>query len=69
MDNTTFPGFDICCGAEIVHGDNNLLSRLAVKRGWPLVPGFTWAQGDGGPSDCEAPDGTAGYYYIGASKE
>lgn len=67
-DDTAIPGVPLCLGAEIVHGDNSLITRLAAKHGWSLTPCFTWAQGDGGPSDTEAPDGGAGYYWVGASK-
>jgi hypothetical protein len=41
---------------------------MGRKLGWQFELGFTWAHGDGGPSETEAPDGTAGYYYIGSEK-
>ena len=67
-DATLFPGIEVCLGAEIVHGDNTLITRMARKEGWTLSRLFTWSQGDGGPSEHESPDGGAGYYYIGAEK-
>ena len=67
-DDTVMPGVPLCLGAEIVHGDNSLITRLAAKHDWSLTPCFTWAQGDGGPSGAESPDGGAGYYWVGSSK-
>ena len=55
-------------GAEIVHGDTNVIADMAKRNHWELIPAFSWAQGDGGPSEREAPDGGAGYYYFGDSK-
>lgn len=67
-DRTWIPGVEVPFGAEIVHGDNTCITRLAKKEGWELSRVFTWAQGDGGPSETESPDGGAGYYYIGSEK-
>ncbi len=69
LDTTFAPGMKVCLGAEIVHGDSNIITRYAAKFGWPISQSFTWAQGDGGPSEKEAPSGGAGYYYIGALKK
>ncbi len=51
-----------------MHGDTNIIADMAKRLGWELVPAFSWAQGDGGPSEKEAPDGGAGYYYFGDTK-
>lgn len=67
-DRSVFPGVELCLGAEIVHGDNTVITRLGAKEGWEFTRAFTWAQGDGGPSEHESPDGGAGYYYIGTEK-
>ena len=55
-------------GAELLHGTSTSLTRLAAEKGWALRRVFTWAQGDGGPSEAPAPDGGVGLYYDGASK-
>jgi hypothetical protein len=52
-----------------VHGDTNLITSLAQKQGWSLTRSFIWAQGDGGPSERESPDGGAGYYFVGSTKK
>lgn len=69
LDNKFLPGARVCLGAEIVHGDTNVITDLATKYSWPISQSFTWAHGDGGPSEKEAPDGSAGYYYIGGLKK
>ncbi|KAL4087468.1 hypothetical protein PRIC1_013358 [Phytophthora ramorum] len=68
MSNTTFiPGMSIEVGAEFMHGANTTLTRLAEQYHIGLREIFTWAQGDGGPTE-PAPDGGIGYYYIGDQK-
>lgn len=62
--------YEFEAGAEFVHGDGgNVLYRAAKERGWGLRRLFTWSQGDGGPSDEAAPDGGAGYYYLGRERK
>ncbi|POM70377.1 Lysine-specific histone demethylase 1 [Phytophthora palmivora] len=68
MNNTSFiPGLSIEMGAEFMHGENTTLTRLAEEYNIGLREIFTWAQGDGGPTE-PAPDGGIGYYYIGDQK-
>lgn len=69
VDSTFCPGTRVCLGAEIVHGDTNVITALASRNSWTINPTFTWAQGDGGPSKEESPSGGAGYYYVGALKK
>lgn len=69
VDESFIPGARVCLGAEIVHGDTNVITELSTKYKWPISQSFTWAHGDGGPSKKEAPDGGAGYYYIGGLKK
>ncbi|KUF97348.1 hypothetical protein AM588_10011667 [Phytophthora nicotianae] len=54
-------------GAEFMHGANTTLTRMAEEYNIGLREIFTWAQGDGGPTE-PAPDGGVGYYYIGDQK-
>lgn len=56
-------GFD--CGAEFYHAPDTLLTRCILDQGYKLHELFTWAHGDGGPSEKEAPDGGYGIYYLG----
>ncbi|KAL8016514.1 putative amine oxidase, FAD/NAD(P)-binding domain superfamily [Plasmopara halstedii] len=68
MTNTSFiPGFHVEMGAEFLHGANTTLTRLAEEAHIGLREIFTWAQGDGGPTE-PAPDGGIGYYFIGDQK-
>ncbi|CAI5742242.1 unnamed protein product [Peronospora destructor] len=68
MNSTSFvPGMSIELGAELMHGANTTLTRLAEELNIGLREIFTWAQGDGGPTE-PAPDGGIGYYYIGDQK-
>ncbi|KAL7692016.1 putative amine oxidase, FAD/NAD(P)-binding domain superfamily [Plasmopara halstedii] len=56
MTNTSFiPGFHVEMGAEFLHGANTTLTRLAEEAHIGLREIFTWAQGDGGPTE-PAPD-------------
>ncbi|UIZ22873.1 hypothetical protein KXD40_003788 [Peronospora effusa] len=68
MNSTSFvSGMSIELGAEFMHGANTTLTRLAKELNIGLREIFTWAQGDGGPTE-PAPDGGIGYYYIGDQK-
>ncbi|KAG7393871.1 hypothetical protein PHYPSEUDO_000048 [Phytophthora pseudosyringae] len=68
MSDTSFiPGLSIEVGAEFMHGANTTLTRLAEELNIGLREIFTWAQGDGGPTE-PAPDGGIGYYYVGDQK-
>ncbi|KAG3255296.1 hypothetical protein PI124_g176 [Phytophthora idaei] len=68
MSNTSFiPDLSIEMGAEFMHGANTTLTRMAEEYNISLREIFTWAQGDGGPTE-PAPDGGIGYYYIGDQK-
>eukprot|EP00514_Thraustochytrium_sp_LLF1b_P010709 CAMPEP_0184555034 /NCGR_PEP_ID=MMETSP0199_2-20130426/36589_1 /TAXON_ID=1112570 /ORGANISM="Thraustochytrium sp., Strain LLF1b" /LENGTH=496 /DNA_ID=CAMNT_0026951269 /DNA_START=87 /DNA_END=1577 /DNA_ORIENTATION=+ len=67
--NDKFPGLLLDVGAEIVHGDGTVLHQYAAEEGWLLRQIFVWAHGDGGPLDEEAPDGGAGYYYVGRERK
>uniref|UniRef100_K3WGR4 Amine oxidase domain-containing protein n=1 Tax=Globisporangium ultimum (strain ATCC 200006 / CBS 805.95 / DAOM BR144) TaxID=431595 RepID=K3WGR4_GLOUD len=68
MADTSFiPGMTIEVGAEFAHGANTSLTKFAEEQKWSLREIFTWAQGDGGPTD-PAPDGGIGYYYLGDQK-
>jgi hypothetical protein len=55
------------CGAEFLHGERTSLFELAVCHGSGARQLFSWAQGDGGPSERVAPDGGAGYYFTGGA--
>ena len=44
-------------GAEFIHGETTSLFDLARCHGSGARQLFTWAQGDGGPSEHAAPDG------------
>ncbi|KAL3671510.1 hypothetical protein V7S43_003431 [Phytophthora oleae] len=68
MNSTSFiPGMSIEVGAEFMHGANTTLTRMAEQKNIGLREIFTWAQGDGGPTE-PAPDGGIGYYYVGDQK-
>ena len=55
------------CGAEFLHGERTSLFELAAHHGSGARQLFSWAQGDGGPSERAAPDGGAGYYFTGGA--
>lgn len=62
------PGMEIDLGAEFIHGDGHCLYEYAQEEGWVLRQNFIWAHGDGGPNEEAAPDGGAGYYYVGGTE-
>lgn len=64
QDTTWVPGMELELGAEFVHGTTTTINTLANAKKWMLRELFTWAQGDGGPSEERAPDGGAGYYWF-----
>lgn len=43
-DTEFIPGFPIEIGAEMLHGANTSLTRLAAQEKWNLREIFTWAQ-------------------------
>ena len=51
-------------GAEFIHGEKTVLFDLARKYRAGARKLFTWAQGDGGPSEGPMPDGGIGYYWV-----
>lgn len=54
-------------GAELIHGDETSLYRLAVEKGWEMEELISLAQGDGGPLPAEGNDGF-GLFYLGGEK-
>lgn len=52
-------------GAEFIHGEKTVLFDLAKEYRAGARKLFTWAQGDGGPSQDPAPDGGIAYYWVG----
>lgn len=68
-DRTFFKdGTPLDVGAELVHGADNEMVHLAQAAGTQLHELFTWSQGDGGPSEEPAPDGSVGYYWLPSEK-
>jgi monoamine oxidase len=65
QDTTFIPGRPLELGAEFIHGDVNPVVELCEARGWARRHLFTWSHGDGGPAEACAPDGGAGYYFLG----
>lgn len=63
QDWDLIPGYPIELGAELLHGTTTLLGHYAEVGQWPLRHVFTWAQGDGGPSE-PTPAGGVGMYYL-----
>ena len=59
-------GFEV--GAEFVHGISTPLGAALRSHKAPLSELFTWAHGDGGPSDKASSDGGIGMYYLGKEK-
>eukprot|EP00854_Cymbomonas_tetramitiformis_P007280 gene7280-8669_t len=59
-------GFE--AGGEFVHGSTTTLNALLRKERAELTHLFTWAHGDGGPSEEKAPDGSVGLYWVGREK-
>ena len=60
-------GFEV--GAEFVHGRTTPLNELLAERKVRLQELFTWAHGDGGPSEKAAPDGGIGMYWMGKEQK
>ena len=60
-------GFEV--GAEFVHGRTTPLNDLLDERKVKLQELFTWAHGDGGPSERAAPDGGIGMYWMGKEQK
>lgn len=54
-------------GAELVHGDETSLYRLAEEKGWEMEELITLAQGDGGPLPADSNSGF-GLFYVGGEK-
>ena len=54
-------------GAELVHGDETSLYRLAKEKGWEMEELISLAQGDGGPLPADSNDGF-GLFYLGGEK-
>lgn len=54
-------------GAELIHGDETSLYRLAVEKGWEMEELISLAQGDGGPLPADGNDGF-GLFYLGGEK-
>ena len=63
--NTDFvKNVKIDLGAEIIHGNNTVLTKLAEKANETITANYCWAHGDGGPFE-EDVNGLYGLYYIG----
>lgn len=70
-----FPGPDLnvyCTaqldlGAELLHGNQTSLYRLAEEKGWEMEELISLAQGDGGPLPADSNDGW-GLFYVGGEK-
>jgi len=69
QSSTFVPGHLVELGAEFVHGAHTRLNALSDEFGWDLEELFTWAHGDGGPSEHPAADGGVGAYYLGKEKK
>ncbi|CAN0483624.1 unnamed protein product, partial [Ectocarpus sp. 8 AP-2014] len=54
-------------GAELLHGDQTSLYRLAEEKGWKMEELISLAQGDGGPLPADSNDGW-GLFYVGGEK-
>lgn len=54
-------------GAELIHGDETSLYRLAEEKGWEMEELISLAQGDGGPLPAESNDGF-GLFYLGGER-
>ena len=69
QDDDLVPGHKVELGAEFVHGSTTRINALAEEFGWELQEVFTWAQGDGGPSEQPAEGGGWGAYWLGRDKK
>lgn len=54
-------------GAEILHGEDTLLTKFAKENGEEYTPIYCWAHGDGGPME-EPVNGGYGLYYLSDSQ-
>lgn len=54
-------------GAELIHGDETSLYRLAQEKGWEMEELISLAQGDGGPLPADSNEGF-GLFYLGGEK-
>lgn len=67
------PALNVFCtaqldlGAELLHGDQTSLYRLAEEKGWEMEELISLAQGDGGPLPADSNDGW-GLFYVGGEK-
>jgi monoamine oxidase len=68
QSHTFLPGRAVELGAEFLHGDTTALSMVVERLGLRTRQAFTWAHGDGGPSDKPAPDGGVAAYFVGSER-
>ncbi|CAM9221628.1 unnamed protein product [Ectocarpus sp. 4 AP-2014] len=66
-DKSFIEGFSLDLGAELLHGDQTSLYRLAEEKGWKMEELISLAQGDGGPLPADSNDGW-GLFYVGGEK-
>ncbi|CAM9146604.1 unnamed protein product [Ectocarpus sp. 12 AP-2014] len=66
-DKSFIEGFSLDLGAELLHGDQTSLFRLAEEKGWKMEELISLAQGDGGPLPADSNDGW-GLFYVGGEK-
>ncbi|CAM9102885.1 unnamed protein product [Ectocarpus fasciculatus] len=66
-DRSFIEGFSVDLGAELLHGDQTSLFRLAEEKGWEMEELISLAQGDGGPLPADSNDGW-GLFYVGSEK-
>lgn len=60
-------GLQLDIGAELIHGDETSLYRLAEEKGWEKEELISLAQGDGGPLPADSNEGF-GLFYLGGEK-
>eukprot|EP00752_Nemacystus_decipiens_P010662 g9494.t1 len=66
-DTSFIEGFSLDIGAELIHGDETSLYRLAEEKGWEMEELISLAQGDGGPLPADSNDGF-GLFYVGGER-
>jgi lysine-specific histone demethylase 1B len=69
QDDQLVPGHKVELGAEFVHGSTTRINAMGDEFGWQLNEVFTWAHGDGGPSEHPTEDGGWGAYWMGREKK